>query len=53
MKHTLLLFIAALFGPGRSLHAKVANDPAGILLKPIPDRLIVPVCDDAPASHAT
>lgn len=28
-------------------------DPAGVLLKPIPDRLVVLTFDDAPASHAT
>ncbi|MEI6533780.1 MAG: autotransporter-associated beta strand repeat-containing protein [Verrucomicrobiaceae bacterium] len=28
-------------------------DPAGVLIKPIPDKLIVLTFDDAPASHAT
>lgn len=31
----------------------VDPDPHGVLLKPIPDRLVVLTFDDAPASHAT
>ena len=31
----------------------VDPDPNGVLLKPIPDRLVVLTFDDAPASHAT
>jgi peptidoglycan/xylan/chitin deacetylase (PgdA/CDA1 family) len=31
----------------------VAPDPNGVLLKPIPDKLIVLTFDDAPASHYT
>ena len=31
----------------------VDPDPNGILIKPIPDRLVVLTFDDAPASHAT
>jgi autotransporter-associated beta strand protein len=33
--------------------APLDPDPDGILLKPIPDRLVVLTFDDAPASHAT
>ena len=49
---TLLLVALALpsitFG-----QAAVQTDPTGILIKPIPDKLIVLTFDDAPASHAT
>jgi autotransporter-associated beta strand protein len=56
MKHpiasTLVLVTLALrtlaFG-----QAAVDPDPNGVLLKPIPDRLIVLTFDDGPASHAT
>ena len=50
---TSLLLFAAFIAPAFSLHAQVADDPTGILLKPIPDKLIVLTFDDAPASHAT
>ena len=33
--------------------SSVDPDPNGVLLKPIPDRLVVLTFDDAPASHAT
>ena len=33
--------------------AEPTSDPQGVLLKPIPDKLIVLTFDDAPASHAT
>ena len=35
------------------VQSAVDPDPAGVLLKPIPDKLIVLTFDDAPASHAT
>jgi peptidoglycan/xylan/chitin deacetylase (PgdA/CDA1 family) len=47
--------LAALFLAGLSSSAigQTASDPTGILIKPIPDKLIVLTFDDAPASHAT
>ena len=52
MKHTLTLLIAVLLAPPAMVRA-IDPDPNGVLLKPIPDRLIVLTLDDGPASHAT
>jgi len=49
---TLLLLALAL--PSSTFgQASVLPDPTGILIKPIPAKLIVLTFDDAPASHAT
>jgi autotransporter-associated beta strand protein len=54
MKLLFPLFLVALaflvFSQGQT---QVDPDPKGVLLKPIPDRLVVLTFDDAPASHAT
>lgn len=46
-----LLFVITL--PALLFAEPNAADPQGVLLKPIPDKLIVLTFDDAPASHAT
>jgi len=38
--------------PAKGL-ANLPDDPAGILRKPVPDKLVVLTFDDSPASHAT
>ena len=54
MKHVIRLLLAALAFPVFSQgQTQVDPDPNGVLLKPIPDRLVVLTFDDAPASHAT
>jgi autotransporter-associated beta strand protein len=48
------LFIATLAVPSFAFgQTAVDPDPMGVLLKPIPDKLIILTFDDAPASHAT
>ena len=46
------MFVAAASLPVIAF-SQAAGDPSGILLKPIPDKLVVLTFDDAPASHAT
>ena len=48
-----LLALAALALRGIAFGQALDPDPNGVLLKPIPDRLVVLTFDDAPASHAT
>ena len=48
--HFLALFALPAFAGGQQA---VDPDPNGVLLKPIPDKLIVLTFDDGPASHAT
>ena len=51
---TLHLLLAAVVLPIIACgQMPVDPDPNGVLLKPIPDRLVVLTFDDAPASHAT
>lgn len=54
MKPSMLLIAAVALGfPVLVSGQTVDPDTKGVLLKPIPDRLVVLTFDDAPASHAT
>jgi autotransporter-associated beta strand protein len=50
---SILLFTALAFPVFSQIQTPVDPDPNEVLLKPIPDRLVVLTFDDAPASHAT
>ena len=58
LKHlSSFALLIAIIGPLKTSiafgQAPAEPDPAGVLLKPSPDRLVVLTFDDAPASHAT
>jgi hypothetical protein len=53
MKPVIPLLFAFAFLVVSEGQAQVDPDPNGVLLNPIPDRLMVLTFDDAPASHAT
>ncbi|QOV89582.1 autotransporter-associated beta strand repeat-containing protein [Humisphaera borealis] len=53
LPHLIAFIVASLASAIALGQVSVDPDPNGVLIKPIPDKLIVLTFDDAPASHAT